>query len=185
MKLINLSGEIRRSVKKYKLFKKIVGKQFPHFTEIRWHIKFYIIELFLENKEKISEFLREACILDLGVRNILDKEEVNALELLFDTLKPLALITKLVQSKSSLIAAYAPILFAIKDHIGSLRGKSDIEKREFDINTPLQKVERYINRIRSNYPTVGLAALFHIDGTTITDELQTDPLRELAELATR
>lgn len=42
VKLIKLSGEIRRSAKKYKLFKLIVGKQFPHFSEIRWHIKFYI-----------------------------------------------------------------------------------------------------------------------------------------------
>lgn len=118
--LIKFTFEVRNSKIKYALFSSVVGKQFPHFQSIRWHIKFYIIEFFLENKIKIKEFLNEARDSDIEVCNILSENEIDALDMLFDALQPLAILTKVVQSHLPLISAYGPILFAARDHIESL-----------------------------------------------------------------
>lgn len=46
--LITFTYKVRNSRLRYSLFKEVVQRQFPKFASIRWHIKFYIIEFFIE-----------------------------------------------------------------------------------------------------------------------------------------
>lgn len=119
----------------------------------------------------------------MDIRNILSDDEMYALELLFDALKPLAPINKLVQSKVTIISVYAPILFAIKEHITGLEKKLCLQRRGFDVNTPLEKVNKYIDRIKFDYTIIGLASLSHVDGASVTEEFEIIPVRELAKIA--
>ncbi|KAG0668882.1 hypothetical protein C6P45_004299 [Maudiozyma exigua] len=160
-----------------------VGKRFPYFTERRWHIKVYLLELFSENKTKISEFLREAENKELNIQNVLSEDDMYDLEFLFEALRPLVLINKLVKNKLALISNYAPILFEVKKHIADLQTNIRLKGRHFDADIPLKKVDEFIERIRKSYPIVGLASLFHINSSNVLEELNVKILAECAELA--
>ncbi|KAG0663764.1 hypothetical protein C6P45_000747 [Maudiozyma exigua] len=103
--------------------------------------------------------------------------------MLYSSLQPLVILTKLMQSKSSLISSYGPILWAVTSHIEFIGSKMDLAGRPFDVTIPLQKVEKYINSIKDKYPIVRLASVFHFDGRLFLEDLNIKVVDKLVELA--
>lgn len=88
-----------------------------------------------------------------------------------------------MQSKLTLISSYAPILFAVRAHIVEFQTDVAFKGRAFGVETSLQKVDKYIGPVKNNYPIVGLASLFHMDGADTIKELGVKILVEFAKLA--